>query len=206
MELFNAPVPGLTSYTISKFIPKNKGILIVGAGFSELHNELKKKDYDVACNDIDAKPKDYNGVWIKKDVLSLDYDSLTNKYPALVSICLCDRTGSLLRNCVNSGKWRDFEYVAIQLCSNLGCYVPPSNFGKMDSYFNITSVLKKMGFNTLGLNGGSGNDLELMILASKSKIPGIDELFSKDIKEVYEKEKNADYEKIMDEFINKLFN
>jgi hypothetical protein len=88
--------------------------------------------------------------------------------------------GRLIKDCVYSGKWRNFDYIAIEFCHNEECYNPRSNLGKLSTAFNINSAVKSMNFNTQLFNGGQGNSLDLILMASKHSLPKTEDLFPAD--------------------------
>ena len=182
MDLIHVPSPSLTLESITALVPLNQGILFVGAGFDVMPKKLASKGYRVLCNDIDEKPSYSTLDWIKCDVLDLNYDLLTKKYSCLVSRCLCDNsTNNLVKKCIESGKWKNFSYLAIEFCHNPYCY-SAGDVEKLGVAIESSELLLKNGYNTMLLNGGKNNLLDLMIIASKYKLMKASELFPDNVK------------------------
>lgn len=189
MNLIQVPSYSISLETIVALVPKTEGILFVGAGYDDKPSELITQGYRVICNDIDSKPKGYKGKWLQKDVFDLDYNNLKKEYNALISCCLCDdSTQNLTYKCVSSHKWEVFDYIAIEFCHNNGCY-NRGIFEKFSVANNSKNIFEKSGFNTMVFNGGQGDRLDLMLIASKNTLPSVYDLFPKKLSKKNELEK-----------------
>jgi hypothetical protein len=169
---------------------QGNSVVFLGTGFDcKLGDELTKKGYKILCNDILSIDK-CNSPKIIENARKLDYDYLKRNYSTLVSERLCE-FGNANITLDLLPVWNGFKNIIIEFCNNKNHYniahqkysIEPVMYAKIsEEYFH------KKNYQTIIIKNDSQSNetTNIILIASKNKIPSIEKLFPKNSRTIFD--------------------